>query len=197
MSNKNKTCPVPGKFFVPGKILPFGVVRLTNEEQKGTVAEKQFQLLSNKNILAPLVQAFRVNGKDKNGVEQEFIKLGVVGFFDTRLGINATSNSFHYRYDLCINLDGTYGINVYIFYLEPRQVSPFPDCKPLKNQGLINIHFIFEDIFNKDVVFGSKDQINKGHTKQLSDVKTVKVFIISQNPEASRGTETTVQDDDE
>lgn len=184
MSTEENKCP-EGKLFVPGKDLPNPErVEVREKVHEGSIAENDFKLLKNNILLAPLVQAFNKNISGGS----DYVLVGTVGFFDTAL--NLTEESFNYKYHLSLNLNGSYELVVYIFYAEQRSTTS--DCKPVNNQGLVSFHFKFPHIFTYDNVFNHTD-----HTKTLKDIKTVKVHILSVNPETSRGTETTVQDDDE
>jgi len=54
------------------------------------------------------------------------------------------------------------------------------------------------NLYNAKVVFSTDNIVDhNGNSYPIDSIKSVEAFVINQDPETSRGTETTVQDDDE
>jgi hypothetical protein len=88
-------------------------------------------------------------------------------------------HEFRYVYTYSLNDLGKYQLCIYIVFYQKRSERDY---------NYLNRYFHNIKIVEGSVLDG------RGQAVPLSYIDTVKVFIVNENPETSRGTETTVQD---
>lgn len=107
-------------------------------------------------------------------------------FLDNALGLKR--KDFKYFYNLTMGLKATYELLIYIAFSEPVSKNT-----SVKNYDITSFQFTFK----QDSLKGFNFNTEKEQFISLEEISTVKVFVVNSDPDTSRGTETTVQDDDD
>ncbi|TCI84442.1 hypothetical protein [Tenacibaculum sp. M341] len=121
-------------------------------------------------VLAPTVLTFiKDNGKDKN------IFIQGVAFVNSDYGVK--KDQFEFYYNFTYKSSGEYQLNIYMTFIHSDKNN---------EQGFRYYPFLME--FYEGAVKCSEEEV-----VSLEKIKTVELFVVNRNPEASRGTVTTVK----
>ena len=174
----NKELPIR----IPGEILPERLIRSYTGSGLDFDPNTSRKIFTN--LFAPLTEALyfediKIDYTDTTTTITNNSQLKILMAAVVRTSKKLTSGDFSFYYHFTYNSSGNYQLNFYITFDK-------------SNKAVSDVNSYASFPFEVTLTEGSIKSAN-GASVPLDSIKTVQVFLINEDPETTRGTETTVQ----